>query len=99
MTEPAPIQHRKKERTGEVISDKMTKTIVVQVERRVAHPRFKKIVTRYSKHYAHDEKEEASVGDIVRIRETRPLSRLKRWELIEVTQRANPAVVSPVITE
>lgn len=78
----------RKERTGEVISDKMTKTIVVRVERRVAHPRFKKIITRYSKHYAHDEAESASVGDTVRIRETRPLSRLKRWELVEVVQKA-----------
>lgn len=78
----------RKERTGEVISDKMTKTIVVRVERRVSHPRFKKIITRYSKHYAHDESELASVGDTVRIRETRPLSRLKRWTLVEVVQKA-----------
>jgi small subunit ribosomal protein S17 len=86
-----------KERIGEVISDKMSKTLVVRVERRVAHPRFRKIVTRYSKHYAHDEKEQASLGDTVRIREMRPLSRLKRWTLIEIVQkaRANVVVASP----
>ena len=88
MTETKETRQLQKERVGEVISDKMSKTIVVRVERRVAHPRFKKIVTRYSKHYAHDEKEEASVGDVVRIRETRPLSRLKRWSLVGVVQKA-----------
>lgn len=87
MTETPQPSRLQKERVGEVISDKMTKTIVVRVERRVAHPRFKKIVTRYSKHYAHDESELASVGDTVRIRETRPLSRLKRWTLVEVVQK------------
>ena len=86
MTQPTDSPRLCKERVGEVISDKMTKTIVVRVERRVAHPRFKKIITRYSKHYAHDEKELAGVGDTVRIRETRPLSRLKRWTLVEVVQ-------------
>ncbi len=88
MTETKETRQLQKERVGEVISDKMSKTIVVRVERRVAHPRFKKIVTRYSKHYAHDEKEEASVGDTVRIREHRPLSRLKRWSLVGVVQKA-----------
>lgn len=87
MTQPPASPRPCKERVGEVISDKMTKTIVVRVERRVAHPRFKKIVTRYSKHYAHDESEQAGVGDTVRIRETRPLSRLKRWTLVEVLQK------------
>ena len=96
MTQPSESPSLRKERVGEVISDKMAKTIVVRVERRVAHPRFKKIVTRYSKHYAHDENEQAGVGDTVRIRETRPLSRLKRWTLVEVVQKtreqAAPAV-------
>ncbi len=89
-TDSSSIRLRK-ERVGEVISDKMTKTIVVQVERRVAHPKYKKIVTRYSKHYAHDEMEAAGAGDTVRIRETRPLSRLKRWTLVEVVQKASTA--------
>ena len=72
----------------------MTKTIIVRVERRVAHPRYKKIITRYSKHYAHDEKELAGVGDTVRISETRPMSRLKRWSLVEVVQKAPERAVT-----
>jgi small subunit ribosomal protein S17 len=84
----------RKERVGEVVSNKMTKTIVVRVERRFPHPRFKKIVTAYKKFYAHDEKAEAKVGDTVRIQETRPLSKLKRWQLIEVVERNAEDVVS-----
>ncbi len=78
----------RKERVGEVISNKMTKTIVVRVQRRFQHPRFKKVVTGYSKFIAHDEKGDAKVGDRVRIQETRPLSKTKRWRLIEVVERA-----------
>ena len=74
----------RKERTGDVISNKMAKTIVVRVERRFPHPKFKKVVTAFTKFYAHDEKSEAKVGDKVRIEETRPLSKLKRWRLVEV---------------
>jgi len=77
----------RKERVGEVVSNKMAKTIVVRVERRFPHPQFKKIITRYKKFYAHDEKSEAKPGDRVRIEETRPLSRLKRWRLVEVVER------------
>ena len=88
MTQTNQPDRLRKERVGEVISDKMAKTIVVRVERRVAHPRFKKIITRYSKHYAHDEQELAGVGDTVRISETRPISRLKRWTLLEVVHKA-----------
>jgi small subunit ribosomal protein S17 len=84
----------RKERVGEVVSNKMAKTIVVRVERRFPHPRFKKIVTAYKKFYAHDEKAEAKVGDTVRIQETRPLSKLKRWQLIEVVERNAEDVVS-----
>jgi len=65
----------------------MDKTIVVRVERRFRHPRFKKVVTAYSKFYAHDEKNEAKVGDRVRIQETRPLSKTKCWRLVEVVER------------
>src|SRR6202451_2976825 len=79
--------HRK-ERQGKVISNKMAKTIVVQVQRRFPHPQYKKVITAYSKFYAHDEKSEAKVGDVVLIQETRPLSKLKRWRLIEVVRRA-----------
>jgi small subunit ribosomal protein S17 len=78
--------HRK-ERVGEVISNKMTKTIIVRVERRFPHPRYKKVVTGYTKFYAHDEKSEAKVGDRVRIIETRPLSKTKNWRLVEVVDR------------
>ena len=74
----------KKTRVGVVVSDKMTKTIVVEVERRVPHPQFKKIVRKTTKFYAHDEEEKAKVGDKVLIQESRPLSKLKRWTLVEV---------------
>jgi small subunit ribosomal protein S17 len=85
----------RKERVGEVISNKMTKTIVVRVERRFPHPQFKKVVTAFSKFYAHDEKSEAKVGDRVRIQESRPLSKLKRWRLVEVVERnAEPEKVA-----
>jgi small subunit ribosomal protein S17 len=92
-TPPAPAPEaaraKRKERVGEVISNKMTKTIVVQVKRRFAHPRFKKVVTGYKKLYAHDEKSEAKVGDRVRIEETRPLSKTKRWRLVEVVEKGS----------
>jgi len=78
---------KRKERVGEVISNKMAKTIVVRVERRFPHPKFKKVVTAYKKFYAHDEKGEAKPGDSVRIIETRPLSKLKCWRLVEVVER------------
>ena len=78
--------HRK-ERVGKVVSDRMEKTIVVRVERRFRHPQFKKVVTAYGKFYAHDEKNEAKIGDRVRIQETRPLSKTKSWRLVEVVQR------------
>ncbi len=77
-------QGLRKTRVGVVVSTKMTKTIVVEYVARVPHPVFKKIVKRSKKYYAHDEKEIAKEGDTVRIRETRPLSALKRWELVEV---------------
>ena len=85
----AHARGHRKERVGEVISNKMTKTIVVRVQRRFAHPEFKKVVTQYNKFYAHDEKNEAKVGDRVRIQECRPLSKTKRWRLLEVVER-NP---------
>jgi small subunit ribosomal protein S17 len=85
---PAAVRGKRKERVGEVVSSKMAKTIVVRVERRFPHPQFKKIVTAYKKFYAHDEKNEAKVGDTVRIEETRPLSKLKHWRLVEVVERA-----------
>lgn len=83
---PAPRGHRK-ERVGEVIANTMTKTITVRVERRYPHARFRKVVTGYKKFYVHDEKSEAKVGDRVRIEETRPLSKLKRWRLVEIVEK------------
>jgi small subunit ribosomal protein S17 len=83
--------HRK-ERVGEVVSDRMHKTIVVRVERRFRHPRFKKVVRAYSKLYAHDEKGEAKMGDRVLIQETRPLSKTKCWRLLEVLVKNTEAV-------
>jgi small subunit ribosomal protein S17 len=78
----------KNEKVGEVVSTKMEKTIVVEMTRRVSHPLYKRIVTKRSKFYAHDEKKTARLGDFVRIYECRPLSRLKRWELGEILRRA-----------
>ncbi|MST94212.1 MAG: 30S ribosomal protein S17 [Pedosphaera sp.] len=91
MTEANIKRGIRKERVGEVLSNKMTKTIVVRVERRFPHPQYKKVVTAYSKFYAHDEKSEAKVGDKVRIEETRPLSKTKRWRLVEVVDRNTDA--------
>ena len=94
-TETTKPQGRRKERTGEVISNKMAKTIVVRVERRFQHPQFKKVVTSYKKFYAHDEKSEARPGDRVRIEETRPLSKLKRWKLTQIIEKnTEPARVT-----
>jgi small subunit ribosomal protein S17 len=78
---------QRKQRVGKVLSNKMAKTIVVSVERRFPHPRFRKMVAGFSKFYAHDEKGEARIGDHVRIQETRPLSKTKRWRLVEVVER------------
>ncbi|MGQ9634718.1 MAG: 30S ribosomal protein S17 [Bryobacteraceae bacterium] len=79
---------RKNEKVGQVISAKMAKTIVVEVTRRVPHPLYKRVVTRRKKFYAHDEENSARPGDTVRIVESRPLSRLKRWQLVEIIRRA-----------
>ena len=93
MAEVNTTRGQRKERVGEVVSNRMAKTIVVRVQRRFQHPRFKKVVTRYKKFYVHDEKIEAQVGDRVRIEETRPLSKLKSWRLVAVIER-NRAVAA-----
>jgi small subunit ribosomal protein S17 len=77
----------RKTRTGQVISSSMNKTIVVRSVTRVPHPKFGKIVKQMKKFYAHDEENKAKMGDTVRIMETRPLSKLKRWRLVEVMQK------------
>ena len=79
---------RRKVRTGTIVSDKMNKTVVVRVERRYAHPLYGKQVTRSKKYHAHDENNEYHIGDVVRITETRPLSKLKRWRVSELIERA-----------
>ncbi len=79
---------QRKTRVGTVVSDKMNKTVVVQVERRYAHPLYGKQVTRTKKYHAHDENNEYHVGDVVKITETRPLSKLKRWRVSELIERA-----------
>ena len=81
-------QHTKNEKVGEVVSTKMQKTIVVQVSRRVPHPLYRRIVTKHKKFYAHDEQSEARVGDVVRIVECRPMSKLKRWRLGDIVRRS-----------
>lgn len=85
-TKKSESRGNRKQRVGEVVSNKMTKTIVVRVERRFPHPKYKKIIKSYKKFYAHDEKSEAKVGDMVIIAEARPLSKLKRWKLVEVVE-------------
>jgi small subunit ribosomal protein S17 len=77
----------RKTRTGQVISSNMNKTIVVRTVTRVPHPKFGKIVNQMRKFYAHDEENTAKTGDMVRIMETRPLSKMKRWRLVEVIQK------------
>lgn len=79
---------RRKVRVGEVVSNKMEKTVVVKMERRVPHRKYKRIIKLSKKFMAHDEKQECNIGDKVRISETRPLSRCKRWEVLEIIERA-----------
>jgi small subunit ribosomal protein S17 len=86
-TQAAPVSHRN-EKVGNVVSTKMQKTIVVEVEMRKAHPKYKRVMKLSKKFYAHDEQNTARVGDVVRIRETRPLSKLKRWNLEEIIRRS-----------
>jgi small subunit ribosomal protein S17 len=85
----------KNEKVGQVVSTKMTKTIVVEVSRRVPHPLYKRIIGKRKKFYAHDEQSTAKMGDVVRIVENRPLSKLKRWTLAEVVRRAAQVGAQP----
>ena len=89
MTETTPKpQGRRKEVVGEVVSSRMHKTIVVQVTRKKSHPFYGRVIARHKKFYAHDETNQAQVGDLVRIEETRPLSKLKRWKLKDIVRKA-----------
>ena len=82
---------------GMVVSTKMAKTIVVEVHRQKAHPLYRRVVKRTKKFYAHDELQTAHTGDYVRIEETRPLSRLKRWKLKEIVKRSALATATPAV--
>jgi small subunit ribosomal protein S17 len=97
-TEGAP-QSRRNETVGQVVSTKMQQTIVVEVEMRKAHPKYKRVMKLSKKFYAHDEQNTARVGDMVRIRETRPLSKLKRWNLEEIIRRSALAQVEDVAAD
>jgi len=89
MTPPAAAgRGRRKVRVGVVVSDAMDKTVVVRIDRQVRHPLYGKIVRRSSKMAAHDDANDAHVGDRVRVTETRPLSKTKRWRVVEVVERA-----------
>lgn len=91
MSEPAAAQQRtarRKTRIGKVTSNKMDKSITVAIERKVPHPIYRKYFKRTTKLMAHDEKREAGIGDTVKIMETRPLSKLKRWRLVQVVEKA-----------
>jgi len=86
-TASKPAHEGRKQVIGNVVSNKMNKTIVVQVIRKKAHPFYGRVVSKAKKFYAHDEKNEAHVGDVVRLEETRPLSKLKRWRLKEIVRK------------
>ena len=88
VTQAAEQGSRRNEKVGQVVSTKMQKTIVVEVEMRKAHPKYKRIIKSSKKFYAHDEQNSARIGDVVRIRESRPLSKLKRWSLEEIVRRS-----------
>lgn len=96
MTAGNTVKSTCKKRVGRVVSDAMDKTIVIMLVTRRRHPKYGKMIKYVKKLYAHDEKNEAKVGDLVRIFETRPLSRLKRWRLVEIIERA---IVAPVEEE
>src|SRR5918998_3364121 len=94
-----PVGGGRKEKVGRVVSDKMDKTIVVSVERLSRHPVYKRVIRLTTKFKAHDEENDARVGDVVRIQESRPVSATKRWRLVEVVQRAGEGAGEPVVGE
>ena len=98
MTEILDRKNLRKERIGIVTSDKMQKTIVVQIRRKTRHPLYGKVIEKANKFKVHDEKNEAKVGDRVLIQETRPLSKDKRWRLVEVLERARAQAEQPAPT-
>jgi small subunit ribosomal protein S17 len=95
----AAVQGKRKTKVGRVVSDKMDKTIVVSVERMTRHPLYKRVIRLTSKFKAHDEANEAHVGDTVLIEESRPLSATKRWRLVSIVATAGDAGTTPMIVE
>ena len=91
---PEQVGGRRNEKIGIVVSTKMQKTIVVEIEMRKAHPKYKRVMKSNKKFYAHDEQNSARLGDVVRIREMRPLSKLKRWTLEEIVRRSSLSEIS-----
>jgi small subunit ribosomal protein S17 len=91
-------QGRRKELVGEVVSNRMAKTIVVQVVRKKSHPFYGRVISTAKKFYAHDETNDARIGDVVRLEESRPLSKLKRWRLKEIIRRSTLAPEVPAKT-
>ena len=99
-TQGPDVHERRKVVVGEVVSNKMKKTIVVEVVRKKSHPFYGRVISKGKKFYAHDEKNEAHVGDVVRLEETRPLSKLKRWRSKEIVRKtALVPEVSAAVTE
>jgi small subunit ribosomal protein S17 len=99
MAGATDVQGNRKTKVGRVVSDKMDKTIIVSVERLTRHPLYKRVIRASSKFAAHDELNAARVGDTVRIEESRPLSRTKRWRLVEVTSRAGEDQPTELVVE
>ena len=95
----APLRGKRKVKVGRVVSDKMDKTIVVSVERLSRHPLYKRVIRLTTKFKAHDERNEARIGDTVRIVESRPLSATKRWRMVEIIARASEGAGEPVVAE
>ena len=93
------VERQRKTKVGRVVSDKMDKTIVVSVERLSRHPLYKRVVRLTTKFKAHDERNEARIGDMVRIEESRPLSASKRWRLVEIVQRATDGMSDQLVAE
>ncbi len=89
------MEQKRKTRLGEVIGDKTEKTVIVAVDTPKKHPLYKKTIRRIVKYYAHDEKKQCKVGDTVRIEETRPLSKLKRWRVVEIVIKGEVAEIKP----
>jgi small subunit ribosomal protein S17 len=89
------MEAKRKTRVGQVIGDKMAKTVIVAVDTPRKHPIYKKTIRRTVKYYAHDEKKQCKMGDTVRIEETRPLSRLKRWRVVEIIVKGEVAEIKP----